>query len=55
MAIGDIAAVVINAIVELVGAAIFGTNKPSKKQNIIFWVIAFLFAVFLLWLTITYS
>lgn len=55
MAIGDIAAVVINAIVELVGAAVFGTKKPSRKQNIAFWVVAFLFVAFLLWLTITYS
>ena len=55
MAIGDIAVVVINTAVELVGAAIFGTKKPSKKQNIAFWVVAFLFVAFLLWLTITYS
>ena len=55
MAIGDIAAVVINAIIELVGSAVFGTKKPSKKQNLAFWVVAFLFVAFLLWLTITYS
>lgn len=55
MAIEGIAAVVINAIVELVGAVVYGTEKPSKKQNIAFWVVAFLFVAFLLWLTITYS
>ena len=47
MAIGDIAAVVINAIIELVGSAVFGTKKPSKKQNLAFWVVAFLFVAFL--------
>ena len=55
MAIAEIAVVVLNAIVELVGAAVFGTQKPSKKQNIAFWIVAFIFVIFLLWLTITYS
>jgi hypothetical protein len=55
MAIEDIAAVVINAVVGLVDTKVFGGNKPSKKQNIAFWVVAFLFVAFLLWLTITYS
>ena len=55
MAIAEIAVVVLNAIVELVGAAVFGTQKPSKKQNIAFWIVAFIFVIFLLWLTITFS
>ncbi len=55
MAIGDIAAVVINAIIELVGTVVFGGNKPSEKQKKIFWVFMFLFIIFLLWLTITFS
>ena len=55
MAIGDIAAVLINALIELVGTAVFGTTKPTKKQSIAFWVTAFLFVAFLLWLTFTYS
>lgn len=55
MAIGEIAAVVINTIVELIGIAVFGTTKPTKKQNIVFWFAAFLLVAFLLWLTIAYS
>ncbi len=47
--------IVINVIIELIGTAVFGTSKPTKKQTVVIWGLVFLFVALLLWLTITYS
>ena len=55
MAIEDIVGVALNALVELVSAAVFKDKKPTKKQSIIAWAVVFILVILLLWFTLANS